>query len=161
MDGAAISALNPSVLTNLEAWIAEITLLSFACRTAQSLQRTAPLWRAKFKAAVAPRFTDGFWACPDTGGPTSAAQPLLPLTRPARSLPSLLSNRRGTDPYAGVGEVAPRGVPLSINRNRTLVPSYAEQTGELVQFGHQPPGSARFFFGEPLHGAWGPCGLVR
>src|ERR1700736_1564861 len=81
------------------------TLLSLAAvaERAQSLQRTAPSWRAKVQCSGRRRFTDGVLAHVRTpGGPTSAAQPLLPLTRSAPTLCLSLtwSNRRGTDPYA-------------------------------------------------------------
>src|SRR4029077_17991824 len=81
------------------------TLLSLAAvaERAQSLQRTAPSWRAKVQCSGRRRFTARVLAHVRTpGGPTSSAQPLLPLTRSAPTLcPSLTwSNRRGTDPYA-------------------------------------------------------------
>src|SRR5438270_11525373 len=99
----------------------KITLVSLAAvaERAQSLQRTAPSWRAKVPCTGRRRFTDGVLANVRTpGGPTSPAQPLFRLTRspPTPCLcPSLTqSNRRGTDPYARWwGRGASRGVPLS------------------------------------------------
>ena len=85
----------------------KITLVSLAAvaERAQSLQRTAPSWRAKVPCSGRRRFTDGVLAHVRTpGGPTSSAQPLFRLTRPPPTpcrCPSLTrSNRRGTDPYA-------------------------------------------------------------
>src|SRR6202011_4464392 len=85
----------------------KITLVSLAAvaERAQSLQRTAPSWRAKVQCSGRRRFTDGVLAHVRTpGGPTSPAQPLFRLTRssPTSCLcPGLTqSNRRGTDPYA-------------------------------------------------------------
>ena len=72
---------------------------------AQSLQRTAPSWRAKVQCSGRRRFADGVLAHVRTpGGPTSSAQPLFCLTRspptPCRCPSLTRSNRRGTDPYA-------------------------------------------------------------
>src|SRR5437016_1656886 len=85
----------------------KITLVSLAAMAerAQSLQRTAPSWRAKVQCSSRRRFTDGVLAHVQTpGGPTSPAQPLLRLTRspptPCRCPSLTRSNRRGTDPYA-------------------------------------------------------------
>src|ERR1700720_885142 len=85
----------------------KITLVSLAAvaERTQSLQRTAPSWRAKVQCSGRRRFTDGVLAHVRTpGGPTSPAQPLFRLTRssPTSCLcPGLTqSNRRGTDPYA-------------------------------------------------------------
>src|SRR6266446_10578003 len=108
----------------------KITLVSVAAvaERAQSLQRTAPSWRAKVQCSGRRRFTDGVLAHVRTpGGPTSAAQPLLPLTRSAPTLcPSLTrSNRRGTDPYArwwGRGGTA-RCPPIPINPRIEYGPS--------------------------------------
>src|SRR5216683_3090573 len=101
----------------------KITLVSLAAvaERAQSLQRTAPSWRAKVPCSGRRRFTDGVLAHVRTpGGPTSPAQPLFRLTRPSPTLrlrPSLTqSNRRGTDPYArwwGRGGIA-RCPPIPI-----------------------------------------------
>src|SRR6266403_3218450 len=103
----------------------KITLVSLAAvaERAQSLQRTAPSWRAKVPCSGRRRFTDGVLAHVRTpGGPTSPAQPLFRLTRspPTPCLcPSLTqSNRRGTDPYArwwGRGGTA-RCPPIPISR---------------------------------------------
>src|SRR5712672_2844234 len=85
----------------------KITLVSLAAvaERAQSLQRTAPSWRAKVQCGGRRRLTDGVLAHVRTpAGPTSTAQQLFPLTRsapPPCLCPSLTwSNRRGTDPYA-------------------------------------------------------------
>src|SRR5947209_9136317 len=85
----------------------KITLVSLAAvaERAQSLQRTAPSWRAKVPCSGRRRFTDGVLAHVRTpGGPTSSAQPLFRLTRspptPCRCPSLTRSNRRGTDPYA-------------------------------------------------------------
>src|SRR6266403_122658 len=62
----------------------KITLVSLAAvaERAQSLQRTAPSWRAKVPCSGRRRFTDGVLAHVRTpGGPTSPAQPLFRLTR--------------------------------------------------------------------------------
>jgi hypothetical protein len=102
----------------------KITLVSLAAvaERAQSLQRTAPSWRAKVPCSGRRRFTDGVLAHVRTpGGPTSPAQPLFRHTRspPTPCLcPSLTqSNRRGTDPYArwwGRGGIARcRPIPIS------------------------------------------------
>src|SRR5438270_13929154 len=101
----------------------KITLVSLAAvaERAQSLQRTAPPWRAKVPCSGRRRFTDGVLAHVRTpGGPTSLAQPLFRLTRPSPTpclYPSLTqSNRRGTDPYArwwGRGGIA-RCPPIPI-----------------------------------------------
>src|SRR5437016_9571521 len=101
----------------------KITLVSLAAvaERAQSLQRTAPSWRAKVPCSGRRRFTDGVLANVRTpGGPTSPAQPLFRLTRspPTPCLgPSLTqSNRRGTDPYGrwwGRGGIA-RCPPIPI-----------------------------------------------
>jgi hypothetical protein len=83
------------------------TIVSLApvAERAQSLQRTAPSWRAKVPCSGRRRFADGALAHVRTpGGPTSPAQPLFRLTRSAPTpclCPSLTqSNRHGTDPYA-------------------------------------------------------------
>jgi RNA-directed DNA polymerase len=58
----------------------KITLVSLAAMAerAQSLQRTAPSWRAKVQCSSRRRFTDGVLAHVRTpGGPTSSAQPLF------------------------------------------------------------------------------------
>jgi len=101
----------------------KITLVSLAAvaERAQSLQRTAPSWRAKVPCSGRRRFTDGVLAHVRTpGGPTSPAQPPFRLTRssPTSCLcPGLTqSNRRGTDPYArwwGRGGIA-RCPPIPI-----------------------------------------------
>src|SRR4029077_3256732 len=85
----------------------KITLVSLAAMAerAQSLQRTAPSWRAKVQCSSRRRFTDGVLAHVRTpGGPTSSAQPLFRLIRspptPCRCPSLTRSNRRGTDPYA-------------------------------------------------------------
>src|SRR4029077_19550674 len=85
----------------------KITIVSLAAvaERAQTLQRTAPSWRAKVPCSGRRRFTDGVLAHVRTpGGPTSPAQPPFRLTRssPTSCLcPGLTqSNRRGTDPYA-------------------------------------------------------------
>src|SRR5712672_2612538 len=85
----------------------KITLVSLAAMAerAQSLQRTAPSWRAKVQCSSRRRFTDGVLAHVRTpGGPTSSAQPLFRLTpsppTPCRCPSLTRSNRRGTDPYA-------------------------------------------------------------
>src|SRR6476659_8651390 len=101
----------------------KITIVSLAAvaERAQSLQRTAPSWRAKVPCSGRRRFTDGVLAHVRTpGGPTSPAQ--LPF-RLARSSPTSClcpgltqSNRRGTDPYArwwGRGGIA-RCPPIPI-----------------------------------------------
>src|SRR5262245_38685892 len=108
----------------------KITLVSLAAvaERAQSLQRTAPSWRAKVQCSGRRRFTDGVLAHVRTpGGSTSPAQPLFPLTRSAptpRLRPSLTqSNRRGTDPYArwwGRGGIA-RCPPIPIIDSRAAV----------------------------------------
>src|SRR5437870_3894462 len=82
--------------------ITRVSLAAVAER-AQPFQRTAPTRRTKVQCSGRRRFTDRVLAHVRTsGGPTSAAQLLLPLTRSAPTLcPSLTwSNRRGTDPYA-------------------------------------------------------------
>jgi hypothetical protein len=98
----------------------KITLVSLAAvaEWTQSLQRTAPSWRAKVLCSGRCRFTDGVLAHVRTpGGPTSPAQSLFRLTRSSptpriRQASLTQSNRRGTDPYAGGGGgVASRGVP--------------------------------------------------
>src|SRR5207237_3154790 len=106
----------------------KITLVSLAAvaERAQSLQRTAPSWRAKVPCSGRRRFTDGVLAHVRTpGGPTSPAQPLFRLTRSSptpRLRPSLTqSNRRGTDPYArwwGRGGIA-GCPPIPINPHAT------------------------------------------
>src|SRR6202011_1638635 len=83
-----------------------VSLAAMAER-AQSLQRTAPSWRAKVQCSGRRRFADGVLAHVRTpGGPTSSAQPLFRLTRspPTPCLcPSLTrSNRRGTRPVCPV-----------------------------------------------------------
>src|SRR6266446_1941993 len=103
----------------------KITLVSVAAvaERAQSLQRTAPSWRAKVQCSGRRRFIDGVLAHVRTfGGPISFVQSLFRLTRPSPTLrlcPSLTqSNRRGTDPYArwwGRGGIA-RCSPIPINR---------------------------------------------
>src|ERR1700736_6817670 len=58
----------------------KITLVSLAAvaKRAQSLQKTAPSWRAKVPCSGRRRFTDGVLAHVRTpGGPTSPAQPLF------------------------------------------------------------------------------------
>src|SRR5260221_12658083 len=63
----------------------KITLVSLAAMAerAQSLQRTAPSWRAKVQCSSGRRFTDGVLAHVRTpGGPTSSAQPLFRHIRP-------------------------------------------------------------------------------
>ena len=116
----------PRVLTNLESVDPpKITLVSLAAMAerAQSLQRTAPSWRAKVQCSSRRRFTDGVLAHVRTpGGPTSPAQPLFRLPQspptPCRCPSLTRSNRRGTDPYArwwGRGGTA-RCPPIPINR---------------------------------------------
>src|SRR5260370_22419518 len=85
----------------------KITLVSLAAvaERAQSLQRTAPSWRAKVQCSGRRPVTDRVLAHVRTpGGPTSPAQPRFPLHRASPTpclCPSLTwSNRRGTDPYA-------------------------------------------------------------
>src|SRR5205823_7451574 len=133
----------------------KITLVSLAAMAerAQSLQRTAPSWRAKVQCSSRRRFTDGVLAHVRTpGGPTSPAQPLLRLTRspptPCRCPSLTRSNRRGTDPYArwwGRGGTA-RCPPIPIN------PSFAT----LAADGAPCPGGPRAPVGAERFLPWTP-----
>src|SRR6516164_6563750 len=84
-----------------------VVSLAAVAERAQSLQRTAPSWRIKVPCSGRGRFADRVLAHVRTsGGPTSAAQPLLRLARSPStscSFPSLTrSNRRGTGPVCPV-----------------------------------------------------------
>src|SRR3954454_11289688 len=120
----------------------KITLISLAAMAerAQSLQRTAPSWRAKVQCSGRRRFADGVLAHVRTpGGPTSSAQPLFRLTRspptPCRCPSLTRSNRRGTDPYArwwGRGGIA-RCPPIPIfDPFRSFGPVYTIDTGSRL-----------------------------
>src|SRR6478609_8688167 len=123
----------------------KITLVSLAAMAerAQSLQRTAPSWRAKVQCSSRRRFTDGVLAHVRTpGGPTSSAQPLFRLTPsppPPCRCPSLTrSNRRGTDPYArrwGRGGTA-RCPPIPIHAPFRPLPVGGEHRRGRVEMRH-------------------------
>jgi hypothetical protein len=95
----------PRVLTNLEAWIRRRLrsyLLAAVAERAQSLQRTAPSWRAKVPCSGRRRFADGALAHVRTPcGPTGPAQPLFRLTRSPPTLISLFKLNPVEPPWYG------------------------------------------------------------
>src|SRR3981189_406274 len=147
----------------------KITLVSLAAMAerAQSLQRTAPSWRAKVQCSSRRRFADGVLAHVRTpGGPTSSAQPLFRLTRspltPCRCPSLTRSNRRGTDPYArwwGRGGTA-RCPPIPISDpSRSLSVAFGTALPVESPGGVSPPGAPRSVR-EPLDSYGSRCSAV-